>query len=411
MTTKMPTIKDRLFQNFAWLSFLQIFNYAAPLLVLPYLARQLSVADFGAFSVVMATIALAFVMTDYGFSLSATYRISKNRDNKSYIEKLIGRIFSAKIFLNLFGFFLIIIISEIPAYSHHKEVFMVGVIAMVAQSFHSAWLYQGLERLKFYTIYMSVVKVLYVVFVFSLIKNDTSPVAILWCWSVSNAIGMVISLRNIQLLGFKIKFAGFREGWCELKDSSSYFYSRIALAIYSTACTVILGTTSLQQAAIYTTAENGLKAGQAFTSSIAQALYPYMARERDWLKFKLVVIFGLSILTMAAISISLNAADILTLVFGAKYSSAGEVLVIMMLILVVNFLNVVFGYPAYAAIDQVEVANITIILGCIVFIVCLIALYLSALVTPVSIAFLVLSIEVLVFFLRFTFLMIKLNRR
>jgi len=411
MTTKMPTIKDRLFQNVAWLSFLQIFNYAAPLLVLPYLARQLSVADFGAFSVVMATIALAFVITDYGFSLSATYRISTNQDNKAYIEKLIARIFTAKIFLNLFGSFLIIIISDIPAYSHHKEVFMVGVIAMVAQSFHCAWLYQGLERLKFYTMYMSAVKVLYVVFVFSLINNDTSPVAVLWCWSVSNMIGMVISLRNIQLLGFKIKFAGFREGWRELKDSSSYFYSRIALAIYSTACTVILGTTSLQQAAIYTTAENGLKAGQAFTSSIAQALYPYMARERDWLKFKWVVICGLSILTMAAISVSFNAADILILVFGDKYSSAGEVLVIMMLILVVNFLNVVFGYPAYAAIDQIEVANITIILGCVVFVVCLMVLYLGALVTPISIAFLVLSIEALVFFLRFTVLMIKLKRR
>ncbi|MBK7298995.1 MAG: oligosaccharide flippase family protein [Moraxellaceae bacterium] len=63
-------------KNVSALGVMQIANYVVPLLLLPFLARQLGIEAFGVVAITFASIQLVMVLTDYGFSLSATYAIS-----------------------------------------------------------------------------------------------------------------------------------------------------------------------------------------------------------------------------------------------------------------------------------------------------------------------------------------------
>ena len=392
--------KHKVIRNAAWLSILQIFNYIAPLIVLPYLTRVLSVDEFGVVMIVITIISIAFVVTDYGFSFSAIHKISRNRNDVRYINQLIARILTAKLFLIVFGLIVIAIIASLPPYVRYYEAFLASIVAVIAQAFFSAWLFQGLERMRFYTIYMASVKILYVALVILVISEGSNPSDVIWCWSVSNFIGAVIALRYVKVLGYKIGFSSMAGAFSELRYSTQFFLSRIAVTLYTSANSVVLGMTSLHNAAIYISAEQGYKAGQAITGSITHPLYPYMANEKKWSHFTVFVIIGLAVITVVAAIVALNSKIVIGLVFGSEYYESASVLPIMMITLVINFLGAVYGYPALSSIDKISFANLSILLGASISVLGIAILYLIGELTPTSVAINALMVESIILFSR-----------
>src|SRR5690606_24047491 len=108
----------------------------------------------GMVAITLAAIQLAFVLTDYGFSLSATYSISTNRENTDFINKKISAIFGAKALLvSLLAVALIIAGLAAPSLAPYKPYLIAAFIAIFAQAFQPIWLFQGIERMKNITTY------------------------------------------------------------------------------------------------------------------------------------------------------------------------------------------------------------------------------------------------------------------
>ncbi|TOJ61674.1 oligosaccharide flippase family protein, partial [Vibrio parahaemolyticus] len=82
----------RLIENFFSLSLLKLCNLILPLVTLPYLIKTLSVGTYGVI-VMSLSIAMYFqTLIEYGFNLSATRDIARNRENKRRLDLIYSKV-------------------------------------------------------------------------------------------------------------------------------------------------------------------------------------------------------------------------------------------------------------------------------------------------------------------------------
>jgi O-antigen/teichoic acid export membrane protein len=358
---------------------LQFVNMVAPLIVLPYLSRVLGVDGFGAMMLAFSACAIALIITDFGFNLSATYTISKCRENKVYVNELIGAIFLIKAVLIFILFLILATYSYFIGFSVGGYTLSIYIgLNVLVQAFIPTWFFQGIEKMKSVTIFMVFAKLSYVFLIFIFIKNESDTDLVVLFYALSNLVGVSIAIRLIYINGYSIKTPKSLKITAVFKDSSQYFLSRAAVSIYTTASTFIVGASAgVQQAAMYGASEKIYQASQSITAPIAQALFPYMAKNKDVkLLAKIIVYVGVP-LAIACGVVALWAGDIMSLVFGDEFQQSGYLLQVFLLVTVINFVSVNFGYPAFAGIGKVQIANYTVMLGALIQSTCLLILFLT----------------------------------
>ncbi|ENG5206474.1 O33 family O-antigen flippase, partial [Escherichia coli] len=376
----------------------QIINYVAPFLVLPYLSRVLSVDNFGLLMMIISASSIALIVTDYGFSLSGPLFVAVNKHNKVVINQYIGTIYLIKsvlISIIWFLFLFIYFISDNEITSHFSNILWLGVI-ITTQSFQPIWFFQGLEKMKNITFSLIISKSVYVILIFCLVKTNHVERVFL-ALVLSNVVTLVISNYLLYRNGYAIGTPCNKLFRDEIKNSFPFFLSRAAVGVYTSASTFIVGSfAGLNQAAVYSSAEKLYQAGQNALSPISQALYPYLARSGDKKTlYKFVVLFFI-LLCMICILSSYYSNTIVMLFFGNKYNAASQVLNVFLLSLVITFVSFNFGYPAFAAIKRVQIVNYTVVLGGGLQLLMIIILIVSEKITPLNMARSVLFTETLV---------------
>ncbi|HCM9853039.1 TPA: O33 family O-antigen flippase [Escherichia coli] len=387
-----------LIKNIFYLFIVQIINYVAPFLVLPYLSRVLSVDNFGLLMMIISASSIALIVTDYGFSLSGPLFVAVNKHNKVVINQYIGTIYLIKsvlISIIWFLFLFIYFISDNEITSHFSNILWLGVI-ITTQSFQPIWFFQGLEKMKNITFSLIISKSVYVILIFCLVKTNHVERVFL-ALVLSNVVTLVISNYLLYRNGYAIGTPCNKLFRDEIKNSFPFFLSRAAVGIYTSASTFIVGSfAGLNQAAVYSSAEKLYQAGQNALSPISQALYPYLARSGDKKTlYKFVVLFFI-LLCMICILSSYYSNTIVMLFFGNKYNAASQVLNVFLLSLVITFVSFNFGYPAFAAIKRVQIVNYTVVLGGGLQLLMIIILIVSEKITPLNMARSVLFTETLV---------------
>ncbi|MCH8170083.1 MAG: oligosaccharide flippase family protein [Bacteroidetes bacterium] len=105
----MLNIKTQI-KNFSSLSILNFANYFFSLIIFPYIVRVIGIEKFGLINFAAAFVAYFGLLSDYGFSWSATQLISINRNEKTKIDKNYSAVLSIKIILIIISFMLLSII-------------------------------------------------------------------------------------------------------------------------------------------------------------------------------------------------------------------------------------------------------------------------------------------------------------
>lgn len=414
MLSKIKSIgKHSVSRNAAALGVMQIANYAVPLLLLPFLTRQLGMEAFGVVAITLAAIQLAFVLTDYGFSLSATYSISTNRENTDFVNQKISAIFGAKALLvSLLAVALIIASQTVPSLQAYTTYIIAAFIAICAQAFQPIWLFQGIERMKNITLYTVLTKVLYAILVLQLIRSPEDAVTVIYCWSAAQVIGLLASLYFMYSAGYKVSWPSLQTVRHEFVDGAQFFWSRLAVAVYTSASTLVVGSQSAAQAAQFAVCEQIYKAGQNVTSPINNAMFPYMAKNKDWKVFyKILFIAGIT-MTTGCLVLAYYATPLLSILFGEEYGTATPVLLIFLCTTIINYFGVTFGYSAFSALGRVEIANISVIVGAIIHAATLYLIYTNVEITALTVALSILITESIVMCIRIiTLILIKRTTR
>lgn len=406
MDIKNKFLKHRITRSAFALGILQLSNYAIPLIILPLLTRKLGVDEFGTVAIVFAVAQLIYVLTDYGFSLSATYAISVRRDSQGYINNKIGSIFGVKIIIIAIA---AVVTLPLSMYMQHDNAVLYSIFALIAgaaQSLQPIWLFQGTERMKLIALYSIVTKVIYAALVLALIHGPEDAIFVIGSWAMAQVIGLVVSIYLLYKDGHSIFLPSASDIRREFEEGAEYFWSRIAVSIYTSASTIVVGTTSAYQAAHFSVCNQIYKAGQSLTSPINTAMFPYMAKEKDWKIFYRIFVYSITILSLGCLGVGIISENLLGIIFGEEYRAAAPTLIIFLTISIVNYVAVTFGYSAFAALGRTDVANKSVLAGAALHIIILAYLFVTGGVSAVSVAVAILITEVVVmatrvyFFLR-----------
>ena len=264
-------------KNLSYLFILHNFNYIIPLLLLPYLTYTLGAENFGKITFAQAFITYFILLTDFGFNTSATQNIVQSRTDKAALSKVFWSITMTK---SLLGFasiiILILLLLVVPKLQQMYVLLSIASIGIFSTILFPVWLFQGLEKMSYITLFNVLPKVLVLIFTFVFVRLKSDYALALCIQSLGTLLSslacaiLIINQRIVQLYYPNISNikSTIAEGW-------HIFASSLATNIYTTTNTVVLGFLSTNTAVgIFSASEKIIRSLISLFSSVSQVTFP-----------------------------------------------------------------------------------------------------------------------------------------
>ncbi len=274
------TDSRKLIGNIMSLFTLQGANYILPLITLPYLVRVLGPERLGLIAFSQAFIQYFVVITDYGFNLSATRDISKNKNKKDIINEITSAVIIIKSSLCIIGIIAILLITTyIKNFHNNQTLYMVVYITVIGSTAFPLWLFQGLQRMKQITILTIIARIITTASIFIFIKDKNDYIYAAFIQSSTMMIAAIpawfLILKENNHAIIIPKFEAIRE---QLKYGWHIFISTSAINIYTNSNIFVLGlTTSPDLVAYYSVANKIIGAILGLFQPIVTGLYPHVS--------------------------------------------------------------------------------------------------------------------------------------
>ncbi len=370
--------KNQLFKNFVSLFSLQGVNLILPFLTLPYLGRVLGAENYGVVLMVYAVMQYLFVLCDYGFNLSATKDISIYRDEKEKINEIFSNIYYIKLVLVLLALIILSIsIFTVEELKNHSIAYFLGFGIVIGQVLNPIWLFQGMENMKYMTQVNVIAKGLFTALIFVFIRNEGDYFKVPLLYSIGFITGGVFSLY------FAFKY--FDINWTRPKgkeikrlinNSTQYFLSRSAAAMYTSSNTFVAGLALGNYfAGIFGAAEKLFLAMTVVYAPLGDALYPYMAKNRNLKLFKKILFLVVAANTVIALFVYCFSDGIVVLIFGPDFSESADLLRLFCLLALIFVPAVMIGYPFLGALGKEKYANYSVVFASVLHVILLVVLY------------------------------------
>src|SRR5579884_1231644 len=119
----LQRFRGRLFQNIVALYGAQAGRKIIPLLSIPYLARALGPAGWGLVAFVTALGDFLVILIEFGFNLSATREIARQRDCPEKCSEVMAGVVGAQVLLAVFAVVAALLTAQfIPALRHDPRL-------------------------------------------------------------------------------------------------------------------------------------------------------------------------------------------------------------------------------------------------------------------------------------------------
>lgn len=397
--------RGTLLKNTVMLYILQFSTYLLALLVAPYQTRVLGAEVYGGFLEAAASIILYFqLVIDFGFLLSATEEVSRQRSNKEHLCKLMTSVTGAKLLLSVASFGILFALCQIiPAWKQKETVLILTFLASFLNSMIPDYLYRGLEKMSAITVRTVLIKVFFTVAMFVFLKGPED----VWVVPMLNIIGNGAALAAayvhvIKKLGIRFVKTSAADVFDQLKRSSVFFFSRIATTAYTALNTVILDIITQSGAATgyYTSANKLITAGKNGLSPVADSLYPYMAKNKDFQLVKKVLLVTEPVIAAFCAVVFVFAEPFCGWFFGEEFRQAGLVLRAMLPVGVVILPSYILGFPMLTAMGISKHANYSTIFGSVFHVILLGVLFLCGQVNMMTLALSVSATETVILLYR-----------
>ncbi|MBU9889793.1 MAG: flippase, partial [Candidatus Omnitrophica bacterium] len=268
--------------NFASLTTLQAITYILPVIILPYLFRTLGPEKFGLISFAQAFIQYFMILTDYGFSISATKAISLQQGKREKVNEIFSSVMTAKAILAFASLVLLgCAVFFVPKFRQDWAVYVLSFGAVIGNTIFPVWLFQGVEKMKHIADINILGGILLAVFIFWSVRGPQDYLMVPLIHSavilITGLLGQYIALTK---LGISFRFPGQTSMREQLKAGWDIFISNVAINAYTTTRIFAIGLlTNNTITGFYSVAERIASLCQFFPlASFSQALFPRLSK-------------------------------------------------------------------------------------------------------------------------------------
>lgn len=277
-----PHEGSRVLRNVTSLSWLQVVTYILPVIVLPYLFRVIGPEKFGLIAFAQAFVQYFMILTDYGFSVSATKEISLCHEDKGKVCNIISAVMTIKTILAFFSLLILcIVIYFVPRFKDDWMVYALSFGAVIGNTLFPAWFFQGTESMK-YTAKINIIgEFAYVFGIFLLVHgtNDYLLVPVVTSLSalITGLLGQYILFTRFDV---SFQFPRLKDLHQQLLAGWNIFISVVAINAYTTTRVFAVGLlTNNTLTGFYSIAEKIANVAQTFPlSSFTQAIFPRLSK-------------------------------------------------------------------------------------------------------------------------------------
>lgn len=397
-------IKKPMVTNAISMAAYQGVNALLPLVAVPFLFRQLGDEFFGLYSFAWATVQILVMITDFGFNLSATKYISSHKGHTKVINRYLNGAFISRILLGILCLAaLLVMVTYIKPFNENPTFFLLFFGVVVGNVMFPMWFFQGIEKMKYITIFNIVAKLVTFIPIFIVIRTPADFLMIPVFFSIGYILAGVISLYFIyKKEGMKWFFPAFKEVKAIMKDSSTYFLSRISVTAFTRVNVLVLGMASgsMIPVSFYSRAETLYKAYNLLISPITDVIFPHMANTKDVPFFKKLFYTVMKINVPVVILVLVFAGPLFHLLYADASIESVNVFRILMIGCLITIPSMMLGYPFLAALGHASYTNMTIVITSVVHICGVFLLYGLGFLSIYSMAAMVVFSESLLFFFR-----------
>lgn len=402
-------LHKRLGKNTLFLYLLTFSNQILALAVVPYLTRVLGPAAYGDLGVALSIMTYVQLILDLGFIFSATEIVSNDYNNNNLLCRIFSMVSYTKICVQLIlGVLLYILCYLISTWRPNTVLYSLFYLAYGINSLLPDYIYRGKEQMGVITIRTVTIKVLFTFLIFLLIKDSGDillyPIILL----VGNLIAVIWSWIHIWK-EYQIHFVSICNiEWKQLlKKTFPFFTSRLASTFYQALNILLLGCMYPGQAIVgyYSSVDKLLSVVKSISSPLADSLYPYMMKNKDYKLIYKILSFSLPMIGICVVLTLLFAEKICVILFGNEYRQASMLLRCMVPAMAVIFPTYILCFPVLVPMGLSKYANFSNILGAILQIFFLLILYITKNMSAMMICITSALSEMCVFIFRFGIVM------
>lgn len=386
---RLSAKEGRLAKNTVMLFALTFSNYLFNFITIPYQTRVLGPEVYGNLGFATSIMAYFQLFMDFGFLLSATEDISKNREDRQLVSRVLTCVMWCKVALIALSFAVLAVLClTVPRFQSDVPLFFIFLAAYSIYAFLPDFLYRGIEDMQAITIRSVLIKLFSTCMIFLFLRKPSQYYIVPIMTGIGNLGAVIGVFFHVYSMGFRLVRVSVGEVWKTLKRSSFFFFSRIASAVFTATNTVILGMAYGESSALvghYSTAEKAVAVAKQVITPVTDSLYPYMVKNRDFRLVKKLLLLGMPILFAGCGIVMIFAEPLCAFVFGAEYYDAGRYLRLLAPVVFFSFPATMFGFPVLTPMGLAKYANISTIAAACLHIVMLIGLHLTVGITPENI--------------------------
>lgn len=359
-------------QNAIGLYAVQFATILLPVVLVPYLARVLRPAGWGAVVFAQAFAVWLQLIIDFGFNFSASREIARCRADAAQVNHIVTGVMGAKALLFLVAvLFMVVSLYTVPVFSTEPLYAPLALLIALTQSLYPVWYFQGQERLRRPAMISVVIRLLMAGVTVVLVRSPEDG----WLVLALQAIGAAIT-ASITLWWMYQEVPFLFPSWHLAREAifmgRSMFLFSAASSMYNSANSFILGLfVTPTVVGFYGGAERIHRLGISPFGPLSAAFYPHMIRsvmnsvnQARVLARRILILFSIVGVILAVI-VYWGAPLWVSLLLGPGYESSTPILRIFAMQIPLTAISRIIGFQWLLPRNKDFVFNTIVILGAI----------------------------------------------